>query len=166
MPFWLKDPYAIWKDVWIRKRVSTLKYLEENVKRVWHMTQLKRGYKRYFIIDSIFDSQWISHSALRSFVKQLFRQFVQNFRKKKKHLRWGNFWIYLQAERLQLHMKRSPTQVFSGEFCKDFQNGYLITVCSCFWNLSYSNKNFENSFIVLCLLCHNGCRTKISSSKK
>ena len=34
------------------------------------------------IVDSIFDSQWISHPALQRFVKQLFRQFVQNFRKK------------------------------------------------------------------------------------
>ena len=165
MPFWLKDPYAIWKDVWIRKRVST--YLEQNVKRVWHMTPLKKRLQEIFHSGEYL---WFSVNLPFSpaeFCKTAVQTICAKFsRKRKKHLRWGNFWIHLQAERLQLHMKRSPTQVFSGEFCKDFQNGYLTTVCGCFWNLSYSNKNFENSFIVLCLLCQNGCRTKIRLSKK
>ena len=84
----------------------------------------------------------------------------------KKYLCWSNFLIHLQAEGLQLHLKRSQTQVFSGEFCKDFEKGYSTALCGCFWNLSYRNKNLENSFIVLCLLCQNACRTKIRLSKK
>ena len=42
-----------------------------------------------------------------------------------KHLCWSLFLKYLQAEGLQLHYKKTPTQVFFLKVCENFKNTFV-----------------------------------------
>ena len=42
-----------------------------------------------------------------------------------KHLCWSLFLKYLQAEGLQLHYKKTPTQVFFHKVCENFKNTFV-----------------------------------------